>query len=103
METEELTYTVTLRDYPEALPERERAGAERRYAKALDKAFGSAAQVAAALDTLRSLEESPPEVVPPADLALLRHWGKASTTARQAAFQGLGEAEGAYFDVHLVG
>lgn len=33
METEELIYTVTLRDYPETLPERERASAERRYAK----------------------------------------------------------------------
>lgn len=59
MDTLEACYTVTLRDYPEELPAQQRANAERRYAKELEKQFGGPEQVAAALDTMSSLEESP--------------------------------------------
>lgn len=58
--------------------------------------------MAAALDSMYSLEESPPEVVSPGDLTLLKAWGKASAAAKQAGFRDLGEAEGAYFEVRLV-
>ena len=68
----------------------------------VEKQLGGAEQVAAALDTMQSLEESPPEVVPPGDLTLLKAWGKASVAARQAGFRDLGEGEGAYFEVRLV-
>ena len=102
MELIETTYTVTLRDYPEELPARERIAAETRYAKALEKQLGGPEQVAAALDTMTNLEESPPEVVSPGDLTLLTAWGKASVAAKQAGFRDLGEGEGAYFEVRLV-
>ena len=102
METIETTYTVTLRDYPEELPAKERIAAETRYAKVLEKQLGGPEQVAAALDTLNNLEESPPEVVSPGDLTLLKAWGKASTAAKQAGFRDLGEGDGAYFEVRLV-
>jgi hypothetical protein len=102
METIETTYTVTLRDYPEELPAKERIAAETRYAKVLEKQLGGPEQVAAALDTLNNLEESPPEVVSPGDLTLLKDWGKASTAAKQAGFRDLGEGDGAYFEVRLV-
>ena len=102
MELIETTYTVTLRDYPEELPARERIAAETRYAKELDKQLGGPEQVAAALDTMTNLEESPPEVVSPGDLTLLKAWGKASVAAKQAGFRDLGEGEGAYFEVRLV-
>ena len=102
MELIETTYTVTLRDYPEELPARERIAAETRYAKALEKQLGGPEQVAAALDTMTNLEESPPEVVSPGDLTLLKAWGKASVAAKQAGFRDLGEGEGAYFEVRLV-
>ena len=65
MQVIESTYVVTLRDYPEEIPAKERIAAETRYAKALEKQLGGPEQVAAALDTMHSLEESPPEVVSP--------------------------------------
>lgn len=101
MDTLEACYTVTLRDYPEELPAQRRANAERRYAKELEKQFGGPEQVAAALDTMSSLEESPPEIVSPGDLTLLKHWGRASVAAKQAGFRDLGEADGAYFEVRV--
>jgi hypothetical protein len=102
MQVIESTFAVTLRDYPEELPAKERIAAEIRYAKALEKQLGGPEQVAATLDTMQSLEESPPEVVSPGDLTLLKAWGKASVAARQAGFRDLGEGEGAYFEVRLV-
>jgi len=99
MDTLEAIYTVTLRDYPEDLPAQQRANAERRYAKELEKQFGGPEQVATGLDTMSSLEDSPPEVVSPGDLTLLKHWGRASVAAKQAGFRDLGEADGAYFEV----
>ncbi|MBO9678437.1 MAG: hypothetical protein J7556_09370 [Acidovorax sp.] len=101
MDIAEPLFTVALRDYPEDLPAKDRSVAEARYAKELERQFGSPGQVAAALDTMHSLEESPPEVVSPSELALLKHWGKASTAARQAGFRDLGDTEAAYFDVQL--
>jgi len=102
MQVIESTYVVNLRDYPEELPAKERIAAETRYARALEKQLGGPEQVAAALDTMQSLEVSPPEVVSPGDLTLLKAWGKASVAARQAGFRDLGEGEGAYFEVRLV-
>lgn len=102
MDTLEATYVVSLRDYPEELPAPHRAAAESRYGRELERQLGGPAQVAAALDTLSNLEESPPDVVSSGDLTLLRHWGRASAAAKQAGFRGLGEADGAYFDVRLV-
>lgn len=102
MEVIDTLFTVALRDYPEDLPAKDRIAAETRYIKELTRQFGSPEQVAAALDTMHSLEESPPEVVAPSELALLKHWGKATNAARQAGFRDLGEAEGAYFEVQLV-
>ena len=72
MQVIESTYVVTLRDYPEEIPAKERIAAETRYAQALEKQLGGPEQVAAALDTLHSLEESPPEVVSPSDLTCSR-------------------------------
>lgn len=102
MQVIESTYVVTLRDYPEEIPAKERIAAETRYAKALEKQLGGPEQVAPALDTMHSLEESPPEVVSPGDLTLLKAWGKASAAAKQAGFRDLGEGDGAYFEVRLV-
>ncbi|NMM78842.1 hypothetical protein B2J88_48850 [Rhodococcus sp. SRB_17] len=101
MQAIECTYTVTLRDYPEQLPATERIAAEARYARELEKQLGGPEQVAAALDTMASLEESPPQQLSPGDLTLLKAWGKASVAARQAGFRGLAEASSAYFDVWL--
>lgn len=101
MEVIESTYTVSLQDYPEQLPAKERIAAETRYAKELEKQLGGAEQVAAALATMNDLEQSPPDVVSPGDLTLLNAWGRASAAARQAGFRGLGEADGAFFEVQL--
>lgn len=55
-----------------AIPAKERIAAETRYAHALKKQLGGPEQVAAALDTMHRLEESPPEVMSPDDLTLLK-------------------------------
>ncbi|PJI97882.1 hypothetical protein CLU85_2682 [Acidovorax sp. 69] len=101
MDTIEATYTVTLHDYPEELPAQQQSAAEKRYARELEKQLGGPEQVVAALDTLSSLEESPPEIVSPGDLSLLKHWGRANAAAKQAGFRDLGEADGAYFEVQI--
>lgn len=66
------TYVVAPRDYPDEIPATERIAAESRYAHALEKQLGGPEQVAAALETMHSLEESPPQVVSPGDFTLLR-------------------------------
>lgn len=101
MEVIEVFYTVALCDFPEEMPEKRRIDAESRYARELERAFGTSEQVAEALQTMTNLEESPPETVSDEDLALLKLWGKASNAARQAGFRDLGEADGAYFEVRL--
>lgn len=102
MEIIDTPYSVTLRDYPEALRHADRVKIETRYAKELERTFGSPENVAAALDTMESLESSPPEVLSPGDLSLVKQWGKASAAARQAALREMGDAEGCYFEVERV-
>lgn len=102
MEIIDTPYSVTLRDYPEALRHADRVKIETRYAKELERTFGSPENVAAALDTMESLESSPPEVLSPGDLSLVKQWGKASAAARQAALREIGDAEGCYFEVERV-
>ena len=96
MEVIDTLYTVTLQDCPDEVPERARAQAEARYAKALEQALGGPEEVAAALDTMSGLEGASQ-----ADLELAARWAKACTAARQAGFRDLGEAECMYFDVRL--
>jgi hypothetical protein len=101
MDVMEATYAVALCDYPH-LPEHERTRAEARYARVLERQFGGAAQVAQALHIVQGLEDTPPEEITEAAKSVFRQWGKASQAAGQAGFQGLGEAEGCYFEVRLV-
>lgn len=102
MELKELAYSVTLRDYPEDLRAADRIKIETRYAKELERAFGTPDSVAATLDTLQSLESSPPAVLSPGDLSLINQWGKASASARQAALREVGDAEGCRFEVERI-
>lgn len=102
MELIETVYSVSLRDYPEDLRSADRVKIETRYAAELERVFGSPANVAAALDTMESLESSPPDVLSPGDLSLVKQWSKASAAARQAALRDVGDAEGCYFDVERV-
>lgn len=102
MSTTELTYSVRLRDYPEDLRAAGRINIETRYAKELERAFGTAENVAAALETMQALEASPPEVMSPSDLVLIKKWGKASAAARLVALREVGDAEGCFFEVERV-
>ena len=101
MEVIDTLYTVTLQDCPDEVPERARAQAEARYAKALEQALGGPEEVAAALDTMSGLEGAADEDISQADLELAARWAKAFTAARPAGFRDLGEAEWMYFDVRL--
>lgn len=102
METVDTLYSVSLHDYPDALPAADRMKIEARYATELERAFGSPENVAAALDTMESLESSPPDVLSAGDLSLVKQWGKASAAARQAALREMGDADGCYFEVERV-
>ncbi len=92
-------YCVALKDYPEDLRATDKIKIEIRYAKELERVFGTAENVAAALDTMESLESSPPEEICASDLSLVKEWGRAATLARSAALREVGDAEGCYFDV----
>lgn len=102
MELNEIAYSVALRDYPEDLRAADRIKIETRYAQELERAFGTTDNVAAALDTLQSLESSPPTVLSVGDLSLIKQWGKASAAARQAALREVGDAEGCRFEVERI-
>lgn len=102
MELMDALYSVSLRDYPEDLRAADRVKIETRYAAELERAFGSPENVAAALDTMESLQSSPPDVLSPGDLSLVKQWGKASAAARQVALQEVGDAEGCHFEVERV-
>jgi hypothetical protein len=100
METIETTYTVALRDYPE-LPSKERMAAEARYVRVLERKLGGAEVVADALRAVMQLEESDGGEARAEDRTLAAQWTKAANAAREAGYQGLGEVDGAYFEVRL--
>lgn len=100
MEAIETTCTVALRDYPE-LPPKERMAAEARYLRVLERKLGGAEVVAEALRAVVRLQESDGSEASPEDLALAGQWTKAANAAREAGYQGLGEVDGAYFEVRL--
>lgn len=100
MEAVETVYTVALRDYPE-LPLRERSAAENRYGRVLERKLGGPEVVADALRAVMLLEESDGSDASAEDLALARQWTRAAQAAREAGYQGLGEVDGAYFEVRL--
>ncbi|WP_298209327.1 hypothetical protein [Acidovorax sp.] len=102
MDLIDTVYSVSLHDYPSDLRPADRVRIETRYAAELERAFGSPDNVAAALDTMESLQSSPPDILSPGDLQLVQHWAKASAAARQAALRDVGDAEGCYFDVERV-
>lgn len=102
MSTTEIVYSVRLRDYPEDLRAADRINIETRYAKELERTFGTADNVAAALETMQALEESPPDALSPSDLSLIKQWGKASAAARLVALREVGDAEGCFFEVERV-
>lgn len=95
-------YSVRLKDFPAELQAPDRIKIEARYARELERVFGTPENVAAALDTMESLEASPPDVLTDGDQRLVKQWAKASAAARQAALREVGEADGCYFDVDRV-
>ena len=98
----DIAYSVSLRDYPEDLRAADRIQIETLYAKELERAFGTSDNVAAALDTMQALEASPPDVLSPGDLSLIKQWGKATASARQVALSEFGDADGCFFEVDRI-
>lgn len=98
MDMQEATFIVTLCDYPN-LPEPDRAKAEARYARVLERQLGSAEQVSETLYLVEGLEDTPPEEISDdAKLAFAR-WMKAARAATEAGMQGLGDGECSFFEV----
>ncbi|AVS61777.1 hypothetical protein C8241_08740 [Paracidovorax avenae] len=99
-ETATLAYTVALCDFPE-LPQRERTAAEARYARVLERQLGGPEGVAGSLAAVQCLQDGDeaPEGTDP--MATINRWARAAAAARTAGMQGLGESEGAYFEVRM--
>lgn len=95
-------YSIRLKDYPGDLKASDRIKIETTYARELERILGGAEQVAAAIDALEALEESPPDVLSAGDQTLIKTWGKASAAARQVALREVGEADGCYFDADRI-
>jgi len=92
-------YTVALRDYPE-LPQKERLAAEMRYCKALERRLGPPEDVVHTLRAVERLAEGDVMAEPSSEeYKLVAHWRIATDAARQAAMQGLGESNEAWFDL----
>lgn len=93
-------YIVSLIDFP-GLPLKERMVAEMRYSTALEKALGSPERVATAYSAWCSASDSNEAEITADEANQAKTWLRAVDRARVAGFQGLGEAEGAYFVVRL--
>jgi hypothetical protein len=95
-----MSYTVTLQDFPD-IPANVREQAERRYAKTLERAIGGADEIPPAYRAWMSAEDSSEGDLSDLDKALAIRWQKAASRAQQEGFNGLGEAQEAYFEVRL--
>ena len=95
-----MSYTVTLQDFPD-IPANVREQAERRYAKTLERAIGGADEIPSAYRAWMTAEDSSEGDLSDLDKALAIRWQKAAARAQQEGFNGLGEAQEAYFEVRL--
>ena len=93
-------YIVSLVDFPD-LPLKERMVAEMRYGTALEKALGGPEQVVTAYSAWCSASDSNDAESNADRVNQAKTWLRAVVRARAAGFQGLSEAEGAYFEVRL--
>lgn len=101
MEIIESFCEVELCDFPD-LPEKVRLAAQARYLRVLERQLGGADVAVQALRTVLKLTESDDGDIGVEDIEVARRWSKAVLAAREAGFQGLGEADEAYFDVRLM-
>jgi hypothetical protein len=98
--TLEILYTASLEDCP-GLPDIQRALAEKRYCKALEKALGDANGVAHAYQAWQTAADSDEVSIDKETANLATRWIKAADVARQAGMRDLGEDTGAYFEIRL--
>ena len=98
--TTDVLYTVALCEFP-GLPPAQRMAAEVRYCKALERVLGSAEGVARAYGSWCQAAQADEGEVSAGDMALAKTWVSAADAARRAGFSGLGEDEGAYFEMRL--
>lgn len=76
-------YSVALRDAPSDLPQQVKIAAEARFARELERVYGTPDQVAEAASNVRSLEGA--DMITRAEKDHLDRWYKAMTTARDRA------------------
>lgn len=98
--TVDILYTARLEDFP-GLPEVQRALAEKRYCKALEKALGDATGVARAYQAWHTAADSDEISIDKETANLATAWLKAADLARQAGMRDLGDDTGAYFEVRV--
>jgi len=100
LDTLESRYTASLEDC-QGLPDVQRAQAEKRFCKALEKALGDADGIARAYQAWQTAADSDEMSIDKETANLATRWLKAADLARQAGMRDLGEDTGAYFDIRL--
>lgn len=95
-----MSYTVTLQDFPE-IPDNIRVQAERRFIRTLERAIGSEEDVVSAYSAWSNAEDAGEGELSGEEAALAKRWVQAATRAQQDAFNGLGEAQEAYFEFRV--
>jgi hypothetical protein len=93
-------YTVALRDAPE-LPAAERIAAEVRFIKEIERALGSADDVALIYRAWIDASESEANELDAESAALAFRWPKAMTGATRAGLRNVSETSEAHFELRL--
>jgi hypothetical protein len=93
-------YTVALRDAPE-LPSAERIAAEVRFIKEIERALGSAEDVARIYRAWVDASESVANELDAESASLAVRWPKAMTAATRAGLRNVSEMSEAHFELRL--
>ena len=96
-----MTYTITLVDFHDDVPDSARAEAVNRYRTALEKKLGGAENVPYHFRAFTNAAESESDQLNKREAEAAAAWMVANHIAVQEGLRGLGHACEAYFDVQL--
>ncbi len=97
-----MTYSVSLQDFPD-IPANLREQAERRFMRTLERAIGSEEDLLSAYGAWCTIQESGgADDATQDDVVLAKRWLQAATRAQQDGFNGLGDAQEAYFEFRVL-
>lgn len=96
-----MTYSVSLQDFPD-IPANLKQDAERRFIRTLERAIGGEQALLSAYAAWCNVQDSGgSEGLAQEEIALAKQWLQAASRAQQDGFNGLGDAQQAYFDFQV--